>query len=86
MLLAASEVQAEVGKELTEVVPAVKLLPNRECSGMFEYRHEDEPMLIKYLIIGNLLCEILSISGIKYSKTNDLKAHFLFISNAVVLL
>ena len=52
----ASDVQEELDKEMAadDKMPAVKHY-QREYSGMFEYRREDEPLLIRNLILG-LLC------------------------------
>lgn len=71
VLCVASDIQAELEKELSEGMPAVKQLPDREYSGMFEYRREDEPLLIKNLIIGQSLCGILFIAGILYFKADN---------------
>jgi myosin-5 len=57
--LPASDVQAELEREMAadENVPAVKHVNRREYTGMFEYRKEDEPLLVRNLIIGQLaLC------------------------------
>lgn len=64
--LAASDIQAELEKELSEEMLAIKKLPDRKYSGMLEYNREDELLLIKNLIIGNLLFETLFIIGILY--------------------
>ncbi|ELT88116.1 hypothetical protein CAPTEDRAFT_225225 [Capitella teleta] len=49
----ASDVQAELEREMAadENVPAVKHVQQREYTGMFEYRKEDEPLLVRNLII-----------------------------------
>ena len=54
MVVSASDVQAELEREMAadENVPAVKHVQQREYTGMFEYRKEDEPLLVKNLIIG----------------------------------
>lgn len=53
-VLPASDVQAELEREMAadENVPAVKHVQQREYTGMFEYRKEDEPLLVRNLIIG----------------------------------
>ena len=40
---------------IDENMPAVKHYHQREYSGMFEYRKEDEMLIIKNLIIGDIL-------------------------------
>ena len=52
--LSASDVQAELEREMAadEGMPTVKHYREREYAGMFEYRKEDEPLLIRNLIIG----------------------------------
>lgn len=49
----ASDVQAELEREMAadENMPAVKHHREREYAGMFEYRKDDEPLLIRNLII-----------------------------------
>ena len=51
---AASDVQAELEREMAveEGMPTVKHYQQREYAGMFEYRKEDEPLLVRNLIIG----------------------------------
>ena len=51
----ASDIQAELEKDMADGMPAVKQLADREYSGMFEYRREDEPLLLKNLIIGTVI-------------------------------
>ena len=53
-MFTASDVQAELEREMAadENMPAVKHYREREYSGMFEYRKDDEPLLIKNLILG----------------------------------
>ena len=50
----ASDVAAELDNEIAAEadMPVVKHYKAREYSGMFEYRKEDEPLLIKNLILG----------------------------------
>ena len=50
----ASDVQAELEREMAveEGMPTVKHYQQREYAGMFEYRKEDEPLLVRNLIIG----------------------------------
>ena len=52
--LVASDFAAELDNEIAaeENMPVVKHYKAREYSGMFEYRKEDEPLLIKNLILG----------------------------------
>ena len=52
--LAASDVAAELERELAadDKMPVVKKHREREYSGMFEYKKEEEPLLIRNLIIG----------------------------------
>ena len=52
--LVASDFAAELDNEIAaeENMPIVKHYKAREYSGMFEYRKEDEPLLIKNLILG----------------------------------
>ena len=54
VIFVASDVAAELERELAadEKMPAVKKYREREYSGMFEYRKEEEPLLIRNLIIG----------------------------------
>lgn len=50
----ASEVQEDLEREMAvdENMPAVKHYHQREYNGMFEYRKEDEVLLIKNLVLG----------------------------------
>ena len=63
----ASDVQAELEREMAadEHMPTVKHHKEREYVGMYEYRKDDEPLLIRNLIIGNIqLCVLeLFITG-----------------------
>ena len=54
MCVVASDVAAELDNEIAAEadMPVVKHYKAREYSGMFEYRKEDEPLLIKNLILG----------------------------------
>ena len=51
---AASDVAAELEREMEvdEHMPSVKKYQAREYCGMLEYRKEDEPLLIRNLVIG----------------------------------
>ena len=56
LVFAASDVQAELEREMAadEGMPTVKHYTQREYAGMFEYRKDDEPLLVRNLIIGTL--------------------------------
>jgi hypothetical protein len=50
------DAKAELRRELAsdeQMMPAVHHLETREYMGMFEYRAEDEQLLVKNLILGN---------------------------------
>ena len=52
--LTASDVAAELEREMTmdEHMPSVKHHQAREYCGMLEYKKEEEPLLIRNLVIG----------------------------------
>ena len=52
--VSASDVAAELEREMAadENMPAVKHYRERDYTGMFEYRKEEEPHLVRNLIIG----------------------------------
>ena len=58
--ISASDVQAELEREMAadEGMPTVKHYQQREYAGMFEYRKEDEPLLVRNLIIGKASLEL----------------------------
>ena len=64
LLLLASDVAAELEREMAadDSLPAVKHYHDREYSGMYEYKKEDEQLLIKHLITGNMLSKSLECS------------------------
>lgn len=63
-MVAVRDAQAELEREMAaaeEFMPAVKYHSSREFTGMFEYRKEDEPLLIKNLIFGLLFRLLIDI-------------------------
>jgi len=55
MLLAALDAKAELEREMAaadSLMPAVKHHESRECVGMFEYRKDEEQLLVDNLIAG----------------------------------
>jgi len=59
-VLLALDVQAELEREMAadSAMPAIKQLESRECVGMFEYRKDEEQLLVNNLIAGK--CESYS--------------------------
>ena len=46
------ELERAVSAETEEYMPVVSHVERREYMGMFEYRQEDEPLLLRNLVIG----------------------------------
>ena len=55
VLVLALDAKAELERELAadSAMPAIKQLESRECVGMFEYRKDEEQLLVDNLITGN---------------------------------
>ncbi len=72
---AASDVQAELEREMAadEGMPTVKHYTQREYAGMFEYRKDDEPLLVRNLIIG-----ALCVAGREHAHASLLPLKLLF--------
>ena len=61
---AKAELEREMAAVSDSVMPAVKHQESHECVGMFEYRADEEQLLVDNLITGQcgLLCLVLSNS------------------------
>ena len=51
-VVVALDAKAELEREMS-LMPAVKHHESRECVGMFEYRKDEEQLLVDNLITGN---------------------------------
>ena len=63
------DAKAELQRELALIeMPAVAHLELREHMGMFEYRQEDEQLLVKNLILGNIQSSIVVNCRLAYHR------------------
>ena len=74
--LTASDVAAELEREMAEdsSLPAVKHYHDREYSGMYECKREDEPKLIQNLVTGRYY----TLRNLNYSEVSVRKEEKLF--------
>jgi len=62
---AKAELEREMAAEADSVMPAIKHHESRECLGMFEYRKDDEQLLVDNLIAGRSDTALVKVKKFK---------------------